>query len=189
MALNVSLPALLVAFAAAGCAGPGPRSAATPPGEGHLTLVSGGSANEIKLEGRNLFGPRLNVSFYEDGYRGQYDHQQVVDLRPVGDAKIVGSVAGQPTDLSIEEGPAGLRVRGLYKGRVSSFVFTPRRLQGMIGDCSYSLQVYRGDPNTYFGGRACGSGGGGTRLTLPEAFEARPARERVLALALLLGAY
>jgi hypothetical protein len=188
MALNIRWSALFVALTAAGCAGPGARSAATPPGEGHLTLVTAGSANQLKFEGKNLFGPRLNVSFYADGYRGQYDHQQVVDLRPVGDDKIFGSVAGQPTDLSIEEGPSWLRVRGLYKGRVSSFVFTSRRLQGMIGDCSYSLSAYRGDPNTYFGGRACGVGGGGTRLTLPGAFEARPARERVLALALLLGA-
>lgn len=179
--------ALFVALTVSGCGSPGARSAASPPADEHLTLVTSGASNQLKLEGRELFGPRLNVSFYDDGYRGSYDYQYVVDLRASGADKIVGSIAGQPTDLTIEEGPSWLRVHGLYKGRLSSFVFTSRRLQGMIGDCAYLLRTTQGDPETYFGGRACTGGGGGTRLTLPDAFEGRSARDRVVALALLLG--
>ena len=161
-----------------------------PPGDGHLTVVSGGGVRQLKLEGRNLYGARLNVSFFADGYRGVYDQHGIVDLRPDGANRIMGSVAGQPTELYIEEGPSWLQVRGLYKGRVSSFFLTPSRFQGLVGNCTYTLRATEDAmPNTYFGGSGCGAWGGGTRLTLPEGFYDRPVRERVVALALLLGGY
>jgi hypothetical protein len=188
MASRSPLAALVVALAAAvGCARSGPRAPA-PSGDGHLTLVANGSARQLKLEGQNLFGPRTNVSFYADGYRGVGDRSQIVDLRPAGQNRIVGTVANQPTKLFFEEGPSWLQVRGLYKGRVSSFFVTPGRLQGLIGDCSYALRAVRGSPpGAYFGNSTCGSGRGGTGLTLFEGFAERPTRERVVALAILLG--
>jgi hypothetical protein len=153
-----------------------------------LTVVAGGTARQLKLEGQNLYGPRVNVSFFADGYRGIYNQTQVVDLRPVGDDRIYGTIAGQPTELYVEEGPTWLQVRGLFKGRVSSFFLTPGRVQGLVGNCTYSLRATADPvPNTYFGGSSCGAWLGGTRLTLPEGFDERPARERVVALALLLG--
>jgi hypothetical protein len=178
---------LFFAFAAAaGCTWPGPRSAA-PSGDGHLTLVAGGAARQLKLEGRNLFSARVNVTFYPDGYRGVSGHGQIVDLRPAGRNKVIGSVASQPTELFIEEGPSWLQVRGLYKGRVSSFFVTPGRVQGLVGDCTYALRAAETTPNAYFGGSTCGSGRGATSLTLFDGFVGRPTRERVVALALLLG--
>lgn len=178
-------PALAAALAgAAGCVGlPSPRGA---PDRDHLTISGGGAAHQLKLQGREIYGSRVNVSFLADGYRGMLDNKHVVDLRPAGDDKVVGSVAGGPTELYLADGPAGLRVRGLYRGRVSSFFLTPERFQGLVGDCTYSLRA-SGPGAPYVGGRACGRGGHGARMTLPAAFYERPARERVVMLALLLG--
>ncbi|HEU4532482.1 MAG TPA: hypothetical protein VFS00_00145 [Polyangiaceae bacterium] len=187
MPLRSPLLALLFTFAAAsGCARSGQGA---PTADGHLTLVASGGARQLKLEGRNLFGARTNVSFFGDGYRGVYDQHQIVDLRPTGRNTISGSIASQPTELSIEEGPSWLQVRGLYRGRVSSFFLTPTRLQGIVGNCTYTLRANQeSSPNQYFGGSACGRWGGGTSLTLFEGFAGRPTRERVVALTLLLGA-
>ncbi len=185
---KASLPLLLAALSVvSGCARSGPRSP-PPPGDGHLTLVVGGAARQLKLEGKELYGPHTNVSFFDDGYRGVYDERFVVDLRASGPHKIIGSISGQPTELYINEVPAGLRVHGLYRGRVSSFFVTRGRLQGLVGDCTYTLQAAQDEaPNTYFGGSACGGWGGGTRLTLPAGFASRSVNERVVALTLLLG--
>jgi hypothetical protein len=184
-----TLAALLLALTAApSCARASPRSPA-PRGDGHLTVVAGGVARQIKLEGPHLYGPRLNVSFFEDGYRGFYDQRKVVDLRPVGGHEVKGTIGGRPTELYVEEGPSWLRVRGLHKGRVGSFVLTPDRAQGVVGDCMFTLRAtHDAEPTTYFGGSTCGPWALGTRLTLPEGFDERPARERAVALVLLLGA-
>ncbi|HEU4410091.1 MAG TPA: hypothetical protein VFS43_32855 [Polyangiaceae bacterium] len=175
---------LTIAASTAGCATAGTQARA--PGEGHLTLTGGGAAHQLKIEGRELYGSRVNVSFLPDGYRGTIDNKHIVDLRPEGEDKILGSVAGGPTELYIEEGPSFLRVRGLYRGRVSSFFLTPNRFQGLVGDCSYTLWTRETEPG-YTGGRACGRGAHFARMTLPTAFHERPAQERVAMLTLLLG--
>jgi hypothetical protein len=175
---------LAIAAGASGCATTSAR--AKPPGDGHLTLTGGGAAHQLKIEGRELYGSRLNVSFLPDGYRGTLDNKHIVDLRPEGDDKLLGSVAGGPTELLIEEGQDWLRVRGLYRGRVSSFYLTPQRFQGLVGDCLYALSTRSTEPG-YIGGRACGRGAHPARMTLPAAFYGRPVQERVAMLALLLG--
>jgi hypothetical protein len=168
---------------ASGCATAPPARSA---GGGHLMLTGGGAAHQLRLEGQELYGPRVNVSFLPDGYRGTLDNRHVVDLRPDGDDMIRGFVAGGPTELYINEGPEGLQARGLYRGRVSSFSLTPRTFRGFVGDCNYDLVTTPTEPG-YVGGRACGSGSYPSRMTLPEAFHERPAQERVAMLALLLG--
>jgi hypothetical protein len=186
MTLKALITPLLFAIVAgtSGCA-TGATSARSAGGE-HLMLTGGGAAHQLRLEGHELYGPRVNVSFLNDGYRGTLDNKHVVDLRPVGDGMIRGFVAGGPTELYIDEGPDGLWVRGLYRGRVSAFSLTSRTFRGFVGDCNYDLVTTTTEPG-YVGGRACGTGSHPSRMTLPEAFHQRPAQERVAMLALLLG--
>jgi hypothetical protein len=152
----------------------------------YLQLTGGGASHQLRLEGRHLYGSRVNVTFYADGFRGTIDGRNIVDLRRSGDTKIVGSVAGGPTDLTIEEGPDGLQVHGLYRGHVGSFFLTPQRLQGLVGPCAYTLGLSQYEPG-YVGRRVCGLSSGGARVLLPGAFNEYPAQDRIVMLVLLLG--
>jgi hypothetical protein len=176
--LQIALPAAALAV---GCAAPA-RPPASPAGDGHVTVVTDRSFRQYRLEGNELSDPITNVSFLDDGYRGVYRHQQIVDLFRVGAREIRGTVGGWPADLFVDEVPGGLLVRGVFRGRRRALALTPERLQ--IGPCAYG-RVPDGAGDAYVADDSCGARVAGTRLTLPEGFDRRPTADRAVTLALL----
>ncbi|HEU4405268.1 MAG TPA: hypothetical protein VFS43_08270 [Polyangiaceae bacterium] len=176
---------LAAALVAAGCASGQPARA---PGEAdqYVTLIVRGATNQAKLEGNELYGPRLRLSFLSDGIRGVIDDQIAsFDVREGG--KIVGTVGGQPVDLYVRQGPDWMTVNGLFRGQLSDLRVNADSIQGNVARCGYTLRAQGADPGSFAGRRSCRGMPEDAVLSLPPALLARPAPERVVVLATLLA--
>src|SRR5687767_12704285 len=102
--------------AASACAPSAPPRA---PGEAdqYITLVARNVTNQLKIEGNELYGPRVRLSIFSDGIRGVVD-DQLASFEAQEGGKIVGSVGGQVVDLHVRQGPEGLSVNGLFRGQL-----------------------------------------------------------------------
>lgn len=176
-----------LALFAAGCSGaPTDPCAPERPVE-HFTLRSPGGFEELALEGERIFGPNIDVTRYDDTYRGNV-RQLFVDLR-VRDNLIEGTVGNARTELRIERFPDGFGVRGLFGGRIGAFLLQSDRLEGRMGGRAFVLRRSEDDPLVY---RSAAEGGhltarGSTELTLPSTFKTRPIEQQAALLALFLG--
>lgn len=177
--------ALALALAFVGCgSGQPPRA----PGEvdQYVTLVVRGATNQAKLEGNELYGPRVRLTFFSDGIRGVIDDQLAsFDVREGG--KIVGTVGGQPVDLYVKQGPDWVTVNGLFRGQLSDLRVSADSIQGNAARCGYTLRAQGTDPGVFVGRRSCRGMPEDATLSLPPALLARPAPERAVVLATVLA--
>jgi hypothetical protein len=171
--------AVMVAVGGAGCFGL--RAIDRDPAEVTRCFTWRGGPNwyayQVRLDGDHLFGPDVEVSRVPEGYP---DHVGgvYVDLKVQG-PEIVGWVGWKRTHLQVDELADGLAVTGLYAGHWGRLELCPDRLSGAVGGYRYDL--HRSDRGTrWYRTR-------GAELALPEDLFRRPAADRAVLLALLLG--
>jgi hypothetical protein len=153
----------------------------------HFTLRSPGGFEELALEGERIFGPNIEVTRYDDAYRGNV-RQLFVDLR-LRENLIEGTVGNARTELRIDRFADGFGVRGLFGGRVGQFVLQSDRLEGRMGGRAFVLRRNEPGPLVY---RSVATGGeltarGSTEVTLPPSFPERPIEQQAALLVLFLG--
>lgn len=151
----------------------------------YFTMSMLGDTEQAKLEGPRLYGAGLEVSRFDDGYRG-IGRSGVIDLHTAAN-KISGSVGAGSTELFVEDGPQGLHVQGRFGGRMSDLAVQPHRVAGTIGRCQYDLQRPGGQGPWYEGQRACSGAVAGVRLALPGALASMAPIDRAALLAIFLA--
>jgi hypothetical protein len=176
---------LVVALLSIGCAGALPSPEAQPDFGQYFTMSMLGDTEQAKLEGPRLHGAGLEVSRFDDGYRGT-GRSGVIDLR-TADMKIWGMVGTGSTELFVEDGGQGLHLRGRFGERMSDLAVLPDRVAGTIGRCQYDLRRPAGQGPWYEGRRACSGAMAGVRLALPQALAALPPLDRAALLAIFLA--
>lgn len=149
----------------------------------YFTLRVPGALDQAKLSGARLHGVDVEVSRFDDGYRGRA-RMAKVDLRSNSES-ISGSVDGR-TELHVEDKPGLLVVRGLYNGKLGQLEVSDGTIAGGIGGCRYDLRRQKGRL-WYRGMRACGRQITDVRLALPKELSARPVEDRATLLVLFLG--
>jgi hypothetical protein len=171
--------------AASACA---PSAAPRAPGEAdqYITLVARNVTNQLKIEGNELYGPRVRLSIFSDGIRGVVD-DQLASFEAQEGGKIVGSVGGQVVDLHVRQGPEGLSVNGLFRGQLSDLQVQADGIRGNVARCGYTLRAVGPDPGSFNGRRSCQGLPEDASLSLPPAFLTMPVTERVVVLATLLA--
>jgi hypothetical protein len=180
--------AFLVALAALGCsASPSADPCAPEPTVEHFTLRTPGQFYQVALEGDRIFGPHLDITRYDEAYRGLL-HRHIVDLR-LRDNVLEGTIGNARTELYIHEYPDGFVVRGLYGGRLGQLHMRADKLVGRMGWRAFVLHRAPDDPLVYQSEANAGqvTARGPTELTLPPSFRDRPTEEKAALLALFLG--
>jgi hypothetical protein len=176
--------ALALLFAT-GCSGAKKDPNAPEPVVEHFTLRSPGGFDELAIEGERVFGPNIEVTRYDDAYRGTV-RQLFVDLR-IRENLIEGTVANGRTELHIEKFEDGFSVQGLFGGRMGNITLRADRFEGKMGGRVFVL-VKSEDPLVYRSAPGGGElGRGKTEFTFPASFNARPVEQQAALLALFLG--
>jgi hypothetical protein len=116
------------------------RCASTPPCPAaqagaqpeHITVRIPGYFDEAALQCGRIYSPNIDVSRYDNDYRGQANRQQV-DLRVTPD-KILGMVGTGRTDLHVVRLPDGFELQGLYAGKMSALTYrSGGQIDGQLG--------------------------------------------------------
>ena len=179
--------ALALALFAAGCSGAQANPNVPEKPVEHFTLRSPGGFEELALEGERIFGPNIDVTRYDDTYRGTV-RTLLVDLR-LRENLIEGTVGNGRTELRIERFADGFGVRGMFGGRLGQILMQADRLEGRMGGRALVLRRSEKDPLLYLSG--AGGGGltarGSTEFKLPASFMERPIEQQAALLALFLG--
>jgi hypothetical protein len=168
-----------------GCAGALTPVEKQPDFGRYFTMSMLGDTEQARLEGSRLYGAGLEVSRFDDGYRGT-GRSGVIDLHTAGN-KISGTVGAGSTELFVDDGPQGLHVQGRFGARMSDLAVQPDRVTGTIGRCQYDLQRPGGQGPWYEGQRACGGAVAGVRLALPGALASMSSIDRAALLAIFLA--
>jgi hypothetical protein len=175
------------ALFAAACAGAKRDPHAPEATVEHFTLRSPGGFEELAIEGERIYGPDVDVTRYDDTYRGNV-RTLLVDLR-VRENLIEGTVGNARTELHVQKLADGFGVRGLFGGRMGQFLMQSDRLEGRMGGRVLVLRRSENDPLVYRS--VPGAGGltqrGSTELTFPSTFLARPIEQQAALLAIFFG--
>ena len=179
--------ALLGILLIPGCSGTQKDPNAPEPVVEHFTLRSPGGFDELTLEGERLFAPDIDVTRFDDTYRGLV-RRLLVDLR-IRDNLIEGTVANGRTELRVEKFPDGFAVRGLFGGRLGKFIMQGSRFEGGMGGRMLVLQRSDENPLLYRSAPCAGniSARGSTELVFPASFMTRPAEQQAAILAIFFG--
>jgi len=175
----------LVLALASGCAGALTPIEQQPDFGQYFTMSMVGDTEQAKLEGPRLHGAGLEVSRFDNAYRGT-GRSGVIDLRIEGN-KIAGTVGTGSSELYVDDGPQGLRIRGRFAERMSDLTVQPDRLAGTIGRCQYDLRRPGGQGPYYEGQRACDGALSGVRLALPTALGSLAPIDRAALLSVFLA--
>ncbi|MET0593846.1 MAG: hypothetical protein ABW133_14180 [Polyangiaceae bacterium] len=178
---------LALALVTSGCSGSQTDPCAPEPAVEHFTLRSPGGFDELALQGDRLFGPNIDVTRFDDTYRGNV-RQLLVDLR-IRENLIEGTVANARTELRVERFPDGFAVRGLFGGRIGQFLVQGDRFEGRMGGRAFVLQRSESDPLLFLSGTEAGqlTARGSTELTFPASFSSRPVEQQAAILAIFFG--
>jgi hypothetical protein len=96
-----------------------------------------GYFDEAALQCGRIYSPSIDVSRYDNDYRGQSNRQQV-DLRVTPD-KIQGMVGTGRTDLHVVRLPDGFELQGMYAGKMSALTYRSGRIDGQLGGRVFHL--------------------------------------------------
>ena len=184
--VSFAAPAFALFLFTAGCSGAKKDPNAPEPVVEHFTLRSPGGFDELALEGERVFGPNIDVTRYDDTYRGNV-RTLFVDLR-IRENLIEGTVANARTELHIEKFEDGFAVKGLFGGRMGQILLQGDRFEGRMGTRAFVL-TKSDNPLIYKSGVGAGqlSSRGSTEFTFPASFSARPVEQQAALLALFLG--
>ncbi len=173
-----------LAAAATGCAalsGPG----ASRGNEQYFTLRTASSTEQIRLDGDRLFGPDVEVSRLQEGFRGHVGNR-LVDLR-TSEMKVFGSIGSGLTELYVEERPGGFALKGLYNGKLGTIELLSNKMAGSIGGCTYDMVRAEMETFRYTGRRVCRGMVGTAEIFLPPDLARRTPEDRAALMALFLG--
>jgi hypothetical protein len=147
--------------------------------------VRAGPTNGVQaaLYSTGLYGPNVAVARGKLSYRGNLLNRSV-DLG-WNTAQVFGMVDSAPTKLNWSSTGDGLRIHGLYAGKLSDLRITSQSIEGSIGGCGYSLVA---DRRGYVGRSTCVGGFDHlAEVTLPADLGARSEGEQVALISLLLS--
>jgi len=163
----------------------------------HITLRYPGNFDQVALEGGRIFGPDLEVTRYDDAYRGHAFRKQV-DLR-VQEDLIEGIVGAGRTELHLARYPDGFELQGLYAGNLGVLTFRRDRLEGHLGGRVFRLRSSATDPRIYESNSGPAEQAvavpmaiarihpGPTEIALPGMFGSLPTEHQAAVLAIFLG--
>lgn len=170
---------VMVALAISGCAH---QFAGTG---SQMVGVRAGPVNGVQasLYERGMYGPNVSLQRGATFYRGTVLNRVVNLAWDRGEVR--GMVDAAPTQLTWTNEGDGVRIRGLYGGKLSNLKVTTERIEGTIGDCGYSMYA---DRRGYRGRAMCLGGlNQEAEVTLPADLGARAEGEQVALLALILS--
>ncbi len=154
-------------------------------GTGSPVGVRAGSVNGVQasLSYEGLYGPNIAIKRGNLFFRGTLMNR-VVDLG-WDESQVRGMVDSAPTSLTWTQEGDGVRIRGLYGGKLTNLRVTSQSIEGNLGDCGYSLEAARRG----YRGRATCLGGfeQEAEVLLPDDLGIRPEGEQVALLALILS--
>jgi hypothetical protein len=96
-----------------------------------------GYFDEAAVQCGRIYSPNIDVTRYDNDYRGQANRQQV-DLRVTAD-KIQGMVGTGRTDLHVIRLPDGFELQGMYAGKMSALTYRSGRIDGQLGGRVFHL--------------------------------------------------
>lgn len=154
-------------------------------GTGSPVGVRAGPVNGLQasLYSHGLYGPNVSLQRGKAFYRGQMMNR-VVDLG-WNEGNVLGMVDSMPTQLTWTPEGDGVRIRGLYGGKLSNLKVTSETIEGTFAGCDYSLRAAgRG-----YEGRALCLGGFDqeAEVQLPPDLGVRSEGEQVALVALILS--
>ena len=136
-----------------------------------------------RLDGGDLHGMGVSVSLRSGDYRGRLG-PRAVHLSTRGN-RLVGMVGVEQTELTVEDHPRALLVRGSFGGDGGVIALTGAQIVGRIGTCVYDLRRPAPDA-VYYEGRSDDVHHRPLKFRVPDGLAARPAAERGAFLALFL---
>jgi hypothetical protein len=160
------------------------------------TLVMGAQSDEfiveapgrvqtVKVKGDSLTGPDVQASWSGTELRGSA-FDRPLDLKVSGD-RIEGLIGGKQVNLRVGRSPEGLRLQGTYGGQLSDLTVGPRKIDGHLGRCGYTLQP---QASVYRGTRRCGlTIDPGVSVQIPAQLAQASPMRLAAELAVLLGGY
>ena len=147
--------------------------------------IRAGTVNGVQasLYNTGLYGPNVAVQRGNLWYRGTLLNK-TVDLG-WNREQVFGMVDSAPTALKWAPEGDGLRIVGMYGGKLSNLKVTSQGIEGNIGECGYSLTA---DRRGYRGRSVCHGGlDQEAEVTLPQDFGARSEGEQVALVAMILS--
>jgi hypothetical protein len=181
-----------------GSAGAPLASTSLSAAEGNVMIEAYGKTTYAALNGDSLEGPRVNVAIQGGTAKGEA-YGAPVELA-LAQEKVEGKVGGEPIELQLQPTKGGLRVDGTYRGRESSYAFSPNTLSGNVAACRYDLKR----SNRSSASNSAGTGGSGlgtdykgqrdcegkpsteVKVTLPSGFERLAPAQQATILGLML---
>ncbi|MBF5043120.1 hypothetical protein FGE12_12045 [Aggregicoccus sp. 17bor-14] len=165
---------------------------------GNVMVEAYGKTRYVALEGNTLKGPQVNVEVQGGTAKGEA-YGAPVDLA-LAQGTVQGKVGEEPIRLQLQPTKGGLRADGLYRGRESSFSFSPNTLSGNVATCRYDLK--RSNRSNAYNSAGTGGSGLGTdykgerdcegkpstdvKVTLPSGFERLAPAQQATILGLML---
>jgi hypothetical protein len=176
----VRIVAVAVLTSLAGCASGGGVGADS---RSDFVFRGGWAMANARLDGNDLFGMGVSVAHRSGDYRG-WVGPRAVHLSTRG-SRLIGMVGIEPTELTVEDHPQALVVRGSFGGDSGVIALTGGHVVGRIGRCVYDLR--RRDPRAVdYEGVSDDAERRPLRFRVPADLAARPAAERAAFLALFL---
>ena len=147
-----------------------------------FVLQQPGRSFTAKVDGRGLTGPAVQLERTADGLRGSIG-QQPADLQFTAD-RVTGLVGRLPVNLKLARTEDGMRLSGLWAGRLSNLRVSPYAIDGSLGRCGYTLHA---EGNRYQGERSCGGLPAPVVVQIPASLTQRPMGEFAASIVALLA--